>query len=311
MKSKSLLIIGGSGFIGKSIISFLLSSDFSKIKINKIFILSRGKLNINLKNIKLKKKIKIIKINFDLLKIKELPITDYVIYAAILKNFNKDHEAVKNYTYLAKKYHFKSKILYLSSGAVYGKLPKNKLGFSEDYLKFNKKKNYKYGYKKEYSIIKLKNEKCFKKLAETGIKISIARCFTFVGQYLPKNSTFVINEIIKKILSKKKIIIKSDYKVVISFMHADDMVCWLLEILNKSNTSCPIYNVGSDDYVDIRELAFFLGKKYNLNVKTKSLNQNYIDRYFPRIYKAKKELNLCIKYNSFDAVQNIIDGQLK
>ena len=63
MKPKSLLVIGGTGFFGKSILKYILNDIFLNIKINKIFILSRGKLELPIYKKKLKKKFKIIKIN--------------------------------------------------------------------------------------------------------------------------------------------------------------------------------------------------------------------------------------------------------
>jgi hypothetical protein len=45
------------------------------------------------------------KINSDILKLKKLPYADYVIYAAILKNYQKVYIAFSNYLSLAKKYH--------------------------------------------------------------------------------------------------------------------------------------------------------------------------------------------------------------
>ena len=63
MKPKSLLVIGGSGFVGNSILKYLSNNSFLNIKINKIFILSRRKLKLAIYNKRLKKKLKIIKIN--------------------------------------------------------------------------------------------------------------------------------------------------------------------------------------------------------------------------------------------------------
>jgi FlaA1/EpsC-like NDP-sugar epimerase len=101
MKPKSLLVIGGTGFFGRSILKYLSNNSFLNLKINKIFILSRGKLELTIYNKKIKKKFKIIKINSNILRIKKLPKVDYVIYAAILKNYKNDHKAVKNYLNLA------------------------------------------------------------------------------------------------------------------------------------------------------------------------------------------------------------------
>jgi nucleoside-diphosphate-sugar epimerase len=311
MKFKSLLIIGGTGFLGQSILMYLLNTNSKKNRIRKITILSRHGLKKNNFYKKLKKKFQLIKINKNILKLKKLPYADYVIYAPLLNNYNHDYKAVRHYSILAKKYHQDSKIIYLSSGAVYGKQPNSIKKVKENYLYNNKIIRFKNSYKKKYSIIKLKSEKIFKRLGHYGLKISIARCFTFVGEFLPKNSNYIIKDFIQNILLKKDILIKSDYKIIRSYMHTDDLVKWLLKILEKSNVQCPVYNVGSDDYADVRKLAFMLGKKYKVNVLSKKINKLFIDNYVPSINKAKKCLNLKIKYDSFEAVSNVINNLKK
>jgi nucleoside-diphosphate-sugar epimerase len=304
MKPKSLLIIGGTGFIGMSILKHLLNRDFLNIKINKIFILSRGKLKKGIYSQKLKKKFKIIKINSNLLKIKKLPIVDYVIYAAILQNYKNDHQAVKKYLDLAKKYHAKSKILYVSSGAVYGKQLNKNSGFKENYLTFNKKINLKNGYKRKYSVIKRKNEKLFEKFAKKFGKVSIARCFSFVGEYLPTKSYYVVGNFIQNILNNENIKIKANYEVVRSYMYEEDLVNFLFKILDYSNKDCPIYNVGSDDAISIRKLSHLLAKKYNLhvNINNKKNSKKKLDKYVPNINKFRKNFKYYKKLSSFNAV---------
>ena len=311
MKPKSLLLIGGTGFLGLSILKYFLNANFKKKRINKIIILSRHKLIKNNFFRRLKKKFQLIKINRNILKLKKLPYADYVIYASLLKNYNHDYKAIQHYSALAKKYHKESKIIYLSSGAVYGKQPNSIKKVKEKYLEYNKVTKFNNSYKKKYSRIKLQNEKIFKKLGNYGLKVSIARCFTFVGEFFPKNSNYIVKDIIQNILLKKDILIKSDYKIIRSYMYTDDLVTWLLKILEKSNIQCPVYNVGSDDYVDVRKLAFMLGKKYKVNVLSKKINKLFIDNYVPNISMAKKNLNLKIKYSSFEAVSNVINNLKK
>jgi dTDP-glucose 4,6-dehydratase len=312
MKSKSLLIVGGTGFFGKSILKYLSINKSLNININKIFILSRRKIKIDIYNQKLKKKFKIIKINSNLLKIKKLPIVDYVIYAAILQNYKNDYQAVKKYLDLAKKYHVKSKILYISSGAVYGKQLNKNLGFQESYLTFNKKINLKNGYKKEYSVIKRRNEKLFEKFGKKFGKVSIARCFSFVGEYLPTNSYYVAGNLIKNVLNNENINIKANYEVVRSYMHEEDLVSSLFKILNYSNRNCPIYNVGSDDAISIHKLADLLAKKYNLcvDINNKKNSKKILDKYVPSINKLRKDFNFYKKLSSYSAIIKTIH-QLK
>jgi dTDP-glucose 4,6-dehydratase len=313
MKSKSLLIIGGTGFFGQSIIKYLSTKNYLNLQINKIFILSRRKLKVTIYNKKLRKKFKVIKLNSNIITVKNLPKVDYVIYAAILKNYQNDNKAVKNYLDLAKRYHLKSKILYISSGAVYGKQLNTNLGFRENYLKLNKKIYFKNSYKKKYSKIKRKNEILFEKFAKKYGKVSIARCFSFVGEFLPTNSYYVVGNFIKNILNNKSINIKADYQVVRSYMHEEDLVRWLFKILVHSNKNCPIYNVGSDDFISIHKLANLLSKKYNLNVdfdNAKILKKRF-DIYVPNIQKAKKELNLINNYSTVDAIIKTINLLIK
>jgi dTDP-glucose 4,6-dehydratase len=307
MKPISLLVIGGTGFFGKSILKYLLNNNFLKIK--KIFILSRGKIELKTYNKKLRKKFKIIKINSNILTIKNLPKADYVIYAAILKNYKNDHKAVKNYLNLAKRNHLKSKILYISSGAVYGKQPESIKGFKENYLQFNKKICFKRNYKKEYSEIKFKNEKLFKNFGKIGGKVSIARCFTFVGEFLPRDSQYVAGDFIKNILNNHNLKIIAAHQVIRSYMHEEDLVRWLLKIINYSNNNCPIYNVGSDNAISIYKLANLLAIKYNLNVNFNNIkiSQKIFDKYVPNIQKVKKELNLKNNYSSLDAIIKTIN----
>ena len=162
-------------------------------------------------------------------------------------------------------------------------------------------------YKQSYANNKLKNEKLFEKLGNEGLNVSIARCFTFVGEYLPLNSNFVIGNIIQNILDKKNIIIKANYRVIRSYMFSDDLAKWLLKILYSSNINCPIFNVGSDHPISIHKLADFLAKKYKLKVeKSDKISNIIIDKYLPNIQKAKKNFNLRVILNSYDSVVKTI-----
>ena len=308
MKFKSLLLIGGTGFFGKSILDYYQNNNL--IKINKIILFSRKAKNTKINKI-VGKKIKIIKISGNIIKIKRLPKADYVIYAAILKDYNQDLKAVKNYLKLAAKYHLNSKILYISSGAVYG-IQKSKIKkFKENHLEKYKKINFKDGYKQDYSNIKFKNENSFKEFSNKGLNVSIARCFSFVGQQLPLNLHYVIGNIINNIVKNKNINIKANYEIIRSYMHSDDLVKWLFKILDNSNNQCPIFNVGSDNKVSIHKIANVLAKKYNLEILSPKISLKKIDVYIPDISKARKELSLTINKNSLEAIQQTINFHLK
>ena len=298
------MIIGGTGFFAKSLIDYIHNCTFSS-KINKIFLLSRSIKKINIKK-KLNNRIEIKAIRADISKLKKIPFADYIIYCAINHDYVEDYKSVCNYYKLAKKYHSKSKILYTSSGAVYGQQPKNIKKLTENYLVNNKRISFKSTDKNSYSLTKLKNERVFQKLSELKIKVSIARCFAFVGRYLPRDKSYVVGNFINSILNKKNIEIKSNHRVIRSYMHEHDLSRWLLEIVKNAKTNCPIYNVGSDEGVDIRKLALYLSNKYKVDLKLEKINSDFEDRYLPSTLKAKKILNLKLSFDNYSSVSEVI-----
>ena len=74
---KKLLIIGGSGLFGKSLIDCGINKKLVKHRIDKIYVISRKKIS----NKKKYKHIKIEYITKNIENIKKLPPVDYLIYA--------------------------------------------------------------------------------------------------------------------------------------------------------------------------------------------------------------------------------------
>ena len=291
---KTLTFIGGSGFIGKSFIDFFNRGLLKKYKIKKVNILCRHpkKLKSNSK-INLKK-VRVIKA--DISKIKNLPLSDVIIYAAestdgnAYKNKNlitKKHKAaIDNFCKLVEK-NKKSKILYISSGSVSQK------------FKINKSSS---NYKQLYSQLKKYSEYKIKELKKNKIKTSIARCYTFIGPWIPLRKHYAIGSFIYDGFYKKYIEVKSNKKVFRSFMYSDDLIDWLCKIASTSNYTCPTYNVGSNKQIEIRKLALIIGKIFNKPVKFKKYFNTKIDKYVPNIDKTKRDLKLRINY---DLIQSI------
>jgi dTDP-glucose 4,6-dehydratase len=128
-----------------------------------------------------------------------------------------------------------------------------------------------------------------------------------VGEYLPLNSNFVIGNIIQNILDGASIKINANYKIFRSYMYADDLVKWLLKILDNSNTQCPTYNVGSNDKISIHQVANILAKKYSLKIDAEKLSLKKIDNYMPSISEAKKILGLKINKTSIEGIIKTIN----
>ena len=91
----------------------------------------------------------------------------------------------------------------------------------------------------------------FKNLIDNNIKVIIARCFAFVGRNLPLDKNFVVGNLIKNILDKKKLVIKSNKKVFRSYMSSNDLSYCLLKLIFGNKNKLNIYNIGSEDKIDI------------------------------------------------------------
>ena len=114
---KTLLIIGSSGFFGRSIINYLQNtSKYNNCFSHLCLISKKNKPAINKK---LKSKLIITQLKLDILKAKKIPDADYIVYSALSNNFKKDHLTFKNFLNLINKNKKKCRLIYTSSGAVY------------------------------------------------------------------------------------------------------------------------------------------------------------------------------------------------
>ena len=299
---KKLLFIGGTGFLGKSFFDYLNSSKLLKKKISEITILSRRKKKIS-------SKIKISFISKSITNLKSIPVTDYIIYAANSKNDNENIDGILNFKSLLNEKHKKTKILFTSSGAVYGKINKIKKIKESDLVSIQNVQKFK-GYKRKYAISKIKMEREFKIISKNGFNVSVARLFSFVGNRILKNKNFAITNLINQAKNKNiKVIKLNDTKDVYrGYMESNELIKWLFKILIRSNKDFNIYNVGSDEAITIENLAKLIGKKFNKTIyKKKRKNNKDVDYYVPSILKAKKDLNLNINIKIDNSINKLLE----
>lgn len=312
---KTLMIIGGTGYFGKSILSAFNRGLLNPWLISKVIVLARNTHQLKLHFPELLSD-RVILLNRDISSCSDLPNADYVVHAAAssdASNYLKQPLIEKNnillgtlnYCNLAKKFHKQSKIIYISSGAIYGQQPEDLPKIPEDYKLrplFSLAKD-----KRDYAEAKRESEILIKRLTDEGLNVSIARCFAFVGQYLPLDQHFAIGNFINDGRNRREIEIKTRNLVYRSYMYSDDMVIAVMKIVENSNTQCPIFNVGSDEEVSLHQLALAISKKFDVEVLETPISEYHIDRYVPNIDKLKSELQFELSFNLKKSINSTID----
>lgn len=190
------------------------------------------------------------------------------------------------------------KFLLTSSGAVYGKQPAAVSHLRED-AKFNIAAS-------EYAIHKRQAEnRCIAYAKQYAFEVKIARCFAFVGPYLPLDGHFAIGNFIRDGLAGNTIIVKGDGSPYRSYLYAADLMIWLWTILFCGISTRP-YNVGSDQAVTMAELAAIVANvftpKPTIKISQARSLASPAERYVPHIQRAQEELQLSAKTNLIQAI---------
>ena len=189
------------------------------------------------------------------------------------------------------------RLLYVSSGAVYGVQPPE-LSHIPETFPCNPVTAYGKG--------KLAAEQlCLK----SGVETVLARPFAFVGPWLPLDAHFAVGNFIRNCLRNESIEIKGDGTPLRSYMYGTDLAEWLWTILLRGEPS-RAYNVGSDQAISISDLAHLVrdcaGTKNEIIVHGKKIDGTLPARYVPSVDRAGNELSLCQRVSLSDAIRQTI-----
>jgi len=199
------------------------------------------------------------------------------------------------------------KFLLTSSGAVYGKQPSAMTHVSEDYFgapdPTDPNSTLGEGKRAAEFLCALYSRKY-------GIEIKIARCFSFVGPYLPLDIHYAIGNFIRDGLNGGPIQVKGDGMPYRSYLYAADLVIWLWTILFKGE-SCHPYNVGSEQDVTIAELADTVAQCFQKPIEVRIAKtpdpSKPAERYVPATKRACKSCDLHLMIDLRSAIKRTIE----
>ena len=307
---KKVLITGGAGNIGSSLVRGLLNT--GKYHVTVLDNLSTGSAK-NIPNTHQKN------FNFfdgdvnclkDVIKVFRDNNFDYVFHYAALVGVERtqqnplkvleDIEGIKNILNLSVEHNI-DRVFYSSSSEVYGEpveIPQN-----ETTTPLNSKL--------PYAIVKSVGESFMRTFHEHyGLDFTIMRFFNTYGPR--QKNDFVISKFIELASANKDLTIYGDGSQTRSFLHVDDNIEFTIKILEEKKLINDVVNVGSDVEITIIDLANLIIE--SLDSKSKivflpPLKEGDMTRRQPDISKMKSVFNKKI-ISLKDGIQDVASSNL-
>jgi dTDP-glucose 4,6-dehydratase len=145
--------------------------------------------------------------------------------------------------------------------------------------------------------------------ADTRLEPTVARCFSFIGPYLPLHDKFAAGNFIRDALKGGPIEVSGDGTPYRSYLYAADLAIWLWAILLRGQAR-RAYNVGSEDAVSIADLARLvagLTGHPEVRVAQAAPQGQLAARYVPSTVRARRDLGLATTVDLQEALARTIE----
>ena len=166
------------------------------------------------------------------------------------------------------------RLLFTSSGAVYGRQPADLERLTETYPGVPDPCDPRAAYGQSKRVGEFL---CGNLAQDAGIACVLARCFTFVGPMLPLDSVYAVGNFLRDALAGGSIDIQGDGSPCRSYLYASDLAIWLWTMLFRGR-SCRPYNVGSGASMTILELAQTVARVVAPDAPVRVKSQPALDR---------------------------------
>jgi nucleoside-diphosphate-sugar epimerase len=184
------------------------------------------------------------------------------------------------------------KLLFTSSGAVYGRQPPEVTHVPETFNGAPDPVDPRAVYGESKRMAEML---CCLFSRKYGFECKIARCFAFAGPWLSVDGAFAIGNFVRDAIGGGPIRIEGDGTPYRSYLYAGDLAIWLWTILFRG-TSCQPYNVGSERDLTISELALQVANALDPLLKVQTTGVPVPGkppfRYVPATELARAELGL-------------------
>ena len=183
------------------------------------------------------------------------------------------------------------RVLFLSSGAVYGQQPSDMVNVPESWFGGPSTVDPKATYAEAKRAAEML---CSIYQKQFGLEIAISRIFALLGPYLSLGIHFAAGNFIQDAMLGKKVIVNGSGLPCRSYLYASDLTVWLWNMLVRAD-SCKPYNCGSNESVSVKELAERVsavladGEYEVLGAYDRGWN---LGRYVPDVNLISKELGL-------------------
>jgi UDP-glucuronate decarboxylase len=198
------------------------------------------------------------------------------------------------------------RVVNVSSGAVYGIQPPDIRCLDEEWLQDDRYELPDSAYHRGKSGA----ESRFNSASEGGsFSVVHARLFAFLAPFLPLDTHFAAGNFVRDALLNRPITINGDSRTVRTYMYGTDLVVWLIAAAVRGVSGCA-YNVGSPHETTIEGLASIIAQRAGLasGVSQGASHEQSgpPHRYVPCTSRTERELGVNVQVSLADAIDRTL-----